>query len=295
MTDSLAVPAVRVQGPAELARLCERLRAPAEDSAAGEEAFEEEADARTKAMEGRYVADVPAHGFAFAAGADPESNRDEGTLLLSDRGFSLDEAAVIDRPPGEEPLFFRLGRQAAERVLQMHAQNAVFLRLVFTPQPTQLRPDACLRQSGGRSLKLSAQVLAAYVMGRQGAVVARYETDGFAQVMAEATPVEQPAVTVGKAISADTTPVPSGYEQALAKLQDPLLGCYQEALARKPTVQGTLVVAIHRGQPPRIEMATFNDEGLAACALERIAKVPLSGGAGMPPGLSLPISFGPRS
>ena len=291
-TARFEIPATPLGGPDGLARLCEAVRRPAPGASAGEAEADVQAGAheenRTQAIEMRYQADVPPHGFAFAT-----RDAEDGVLLLGDHGFSLDEAAVIDRPPGQDPVAFAVGEEAAQRLLQMHAERRVFLRVVFVPQPTQLRPDACLRQSGGRSLKLSTHIEAAYLMGPLGTVLARYETDGFAQVMAQATPVATPAVAIGKPMSSDATPVPSSYEQALAKLEEPLLACYREALVRKPSLQGKLVVAIHRGQTPRMELATFADDELLACAMDRVGKVPLAGGATMPAGVSLPITFGP--
>lgn len=287
--ERLEVPAVPVEGPAGLERLCAALRDPDRMPLTGDEGEQErhrEAQEvrRAEAFETRFVVDVPPNGFDFAA-----YDADEGVLRLAERGFSLDEAAIVDRPPGEEPIVFRIGAAAAERLLLMHRKGTLTLRLVFQPVPSQMRPDGCLRQSGGRSLKLAAQVLAAYPLGETQVPMARYETDGFAQVMARQQPVSDPEVKVGKPLASGDEPVASDVEKALSDLRQPLLACYTEALARKPTTQGTLVIAMAPGQSARMEMSTLDDEPLVGCALARLSHVSLP----RAPALSLPITFGP--
>lgn len=250
--------------------------------------------AREQALETHYFVDVMADGFSFAG-----YSQDDAELRLSDRQFALAQGAVIDRPTPDDPIGFRMSEAAAEKLVQMHAEGSVTLRLVFTPQLSQMRPDVCLRQSGGRSLKLGAQVLAAYILGASGAAMATYETDGFAQIMAQQTPVVNPRVLVGKPLSADATAVPQPWEAASSQLQAPLMACYEAALARQNTVQGTLIVAMavqRDGRPlnPRMEMSTVTDADLIACCLEKLASTPWGAVTGATPsGLSLPISFGP--
>ncbi len=293
------VPAQRIAGASGLSSLCETLKDPDGLAISGaadtqERERERRQAAREQALETHYVVDVLADGFSFTG-----YSREETELRLSDRQFALAQGAVIDRPTPDDPIGFRMGEAAADKLLQMHSEGSITLRLVFAPQPSQMRPEVCLRQSGGRSIKLGAQVLAAYILGTSGAAMATYETDGFAQIMAHQTPVENPRVMLGKPLSADATPVPPVWEAAAAQLQAPLMACYEAALARQNTAQGTLIVAMavqRDGRPknPRMEMSTVTDANLIACCLEKLEATswgPVSGPT--PSGLSLPISFGP--
>lgn len=293
------LPAIDLAGPAGLRNLCDALRA-ADDVAfkGSDEEQERQRDAfearRDEAEQARYVVELPSAGFDLAGYAP-----DEGRLRLSDRRFSVGDDASIDRPSPDEPIDFLLSAPAADRLLQLHTEGRLGLRLVFQPQPSQMRPNACLRQSGGRIVKLGAHILAAYLVGSVGAPLARFETDGFAQEVARLTPVVNPKVTLGKPLSMDATPVPPSLEAALTKLEGPLLSCYRKALAQSPVTQGTVVITAAllrdgRLQKAHVEMGTTRDQGLIDCALAATsARLVESSPGPWPSGISLPVTFGP--
>ena len=247
---------------------------------------------RTQAAEARYEITVHNNGFDF----DGYDLR-EGTLRLSDKRFSIEDGSEIDRSASDEAIGFVLTAAAADVLVRMHGEGTLKLRLVFVPQATQMRPGICIRQSGGRIIKLGAQVLAVYVVGATGAPLARYETEAFAQQMAEITPVKMPVVRVGKAVPTDATPVGIVVQTALEKLEPPLLACYREALGRSNTTQGTLILGGGLGKDgrvvhPRMEMSTITDEALVTCAVASMTKMLLPTSSPLPSGLSLPITFG---
>ena len=291
---NFVLPATHVEGALGLVQLCDVLQAGdarvfkgnADEQSQQREAHDER---RAAALESRYELTLPAGNFRFAG-------HDDGALSLVDKRFMIDEGIEVDRA-ADEPIAFALSDAAAERLLQMHREGKLVLRLVFSPQPSQMRPDVCLRQSGGRMVKFGAQVVAAYLVGPAGAPLARYETQAFAQEMAAVTPVTSPAVYFGKPVSADATPVSAPVEAAFAKLEPSLVACYREALGRKATTQGTLIVGVTlskdgRAQQPRMEMSTITDEALVTCAVAAVSKTSVPAAPPLPGAVSLPLTFG---
>lgn len=293
----LVIPATHLEGGPGLLQLCDVLQGADGIKFSGnvvEQASQRDLheQRRTQAAEARYEITVPNAGFAF----DGYDLR-EGTLRLSDKRFSIEDGSDIDRSASDEAIGFVLTAAAADVLLRMHNEGSLRLRLVFAPQASQMRPDICIRQSGGRIIKLGAQVLAVYVVGTTGAPLARYETEAFAQQMAEITPVQTPAVRVGKAVPTDATPVTVAVQTALEKLEPTLLACYREALGRRNTTQGTLILGgglskDGRVAHPRMEMSTITDEGLVTCAVAGMTKMVLPTSSPLPSGVSLPITFG---
>lgn len=291
---AFALPATPVQGAPGVLRLCDTLQASdamAFKGNAVDQAHQRQAhdDRRAAALESRYDLLLPTAGFRF-------DGYDDGKLKLADKRFSVEDGIELDRA-ADETIAFDLSDAAAERLLQMHTEGKLKLRLVFSPQPSQMRPDVCLRQSGGRMVKFGAQVLAAYLVGPLGAPLARYETEAFAQEMAAVTPVRTAAVYLGKPVSADTTPVSPSLEAAFGKLEPSLLACYREALTRRATTQGTVIVGVvlskdGRTQQPRMEMSTISDEALVACAVASVSKAVVPATPPLPAAVSLPLTFG---
>ncbi|MDX2019530.1 MAG: hypothetical protein SF187_04765 [Deltaproteobacteria bacterium] len=291
---NFVLPATHVEGAPGVLRLCDALQASDGMTFKGnavEQAHQRQAhdERRASSLDSRYELTLPAAGFRF-------DGYDDGKLKLVDTRFSVEDGIELDRA-ADEPIAFELSDAAAERLLQMHAEGKLKLRLVFSPQPSQMRPDVCLRQSGGRMVKFGAQVLAAYVVGPLGAPLARFETEAFAQEMAAVTPVHSAAVYFGKPVSADATPVSPSLQEAFTKLEPSLVACYREALTRKATTQGTLIVGLTlskdgRAQQPRMEMSTITDEALVACAVASIGKASVPATPPLPAALSLPLTFG---
>lgn len=291
------LPAEHLEGGRGVLRLCELLRQSEGVSFKGnavEQARQRQMQEqrRTEASDLRYEVSVPSAGFAFEG-----YDLGEGKLRMADKRFAIENGVELDRPSSDEAMGFVLSEASAERLLQMHAEGKLTLRLVFSPQGSQMRPDMCIRQSGGRIIKLGALVLAAYVLGPLGAPLAKYETESFAQEMAAITPVRSPRALVGRAISTDSNAITSNVQAEIAKLDASLLACYREALIRRSTTQGTVIVGITVGkdgyaQQPRMEMSTINDERLVACAVSRIGKLVIPTSAPLPNGLSVPVTFG---
>jgi hypothetical protein len=290
------LPAEHIDGGRGVVRLCELLRQSdgltfkgnAVEKARQRQVQEQQ---RTLASETRYEVSVPSEGFTFEG-----YDLGDGRLRLADRRFAIEDGIELDRPSSDEAIGFVLSEAAAERLLQMHAEGHLQLRLVFTPQGSQMRPDMCIRQSAGRIIKLGALVLAAYVVGPTGTLLAKHESESFAQEMATLTPVQTPIVSVGKAITSDTTPIVPAVQSALSNLVTSLLSCYRDALIRRSTEQGTLIVGVILGkdgqiQQARMEMSTVKDESMVDCAVAVIGKVVLPTTSKLPAGFSLPISF----
>jgi len=291
------LPAQHLEGGRGVLRLCELLRQSDGVSFKGnavEQARQREIQEqrRTEASDLRYEVSVPSAGFTFEG-----YDLGEGKLRLADKRFAIEDGIELDRPSSDEAMGFVLSEDAAERLLQMHAEGKLSLRLVFSPQGSQMRPDMCIRQSAGRIIKLGSLVFAAYVVGPLGAPLAKYETEAFAQEMATITLVRSPKASVGKAIPSDSTPITSSAQATIAKLDSALLACYREALIRRSTTQGTVIVGITVGKDghallPRMEMSTINDEGLVACAVSSVGKLVVPTSDPLPNGLSVPVTFG---
>jgi hypothetical protein len=216
---SFQLPAEHLEGGRGVLRLCELLRQSEGVSFKGnavEQARQREMQEqrRTEASDLRYEVSVPSTGFAFEG-----YDLGEGKLRLADKRFAIEDGIELDRPSSDEAMGFSQSEAAAERLLQMHAEGKLSLRLVFSPQGSQMRPDMCIRQSAGRIIKLGALVFAAYVVGPLGAPLAKYETEAFAQEMAATTPVKLPKAAVGKAISTDSTTINSN-------AQTEVVGCF---------------------------------------------------------------------
>jgi hypothetical protein len=86
----------------------------------------------------------------------------------------------------------------------------------------------------------------------------------------------------------------------LRSLDASLLACYREALLRRATTQGTVIVGITLGkdghaQQPRMEMSTISDDRLVACAVASVGKLVVPTSAQLPTGLSVPVTFSDAS
>jgi hypothetical protein len=179
-------------------------------------------------------------------------------------------------------------------MLVRRAAGKLFLRVVFRPVRSQLRNQACQWVSGGRVVRLEADVEAVALIDRDGRTLSR---GGSRDATLELdTPVTGPVVTARRPRLADGGDVSDALAEAVNELAGAALPCYQKALAARPNLRGTMVVGLRvagdgRIDAPRMEMSTLGDDALTACVTSRLGKARLAGG---PARISLPLVFGSK-
>jgi hypothetical protein len=275
-----AVEAFAVEGQEGLARLCEALRDEDSIAFAGNivaQAQEREAHAqrRQDAERMRYVAIVPAQGFAL-------TNYDLGgrrLVLDTGRGFRLAENAELLTSLEPGAIGFRLAPEAADRVLVEHAAGKLFLRVVFRPTYSTMRQQACLWISGGAVVKMEIEPETVALLAPDGSRLAQGDnTPG-----AEDTPVNKPQVVVKRPRSGTGGDVPDALAKVSAELGPLLLPCYRKALETRPGMRGTLVLGLKFGrdgavEESSVELSSLGDEFVATCSATQATRVKLAAG-----------------
>lgn len=245
---------------------------------------------RAQAATARYQIDVPSVGFFFN-GYDIDDER----LALRGARFLVDESAEIYTSSGDETVAFAIGAAAADRVLKLHEDHTLVLRLVFRPVFSEVRKGLCTRMGGG-IVRQSAEVLAAYLVGGQGVTLARFETEAFAQVMAQTQPVANPTVSIAEVLRADGAALADGVVHAARALGTVVQPCYDEALKARPGLRGKIVVEVEVGKDatlrnPRMQLSSVGDDRLTECTASKLAG---SRVAGAPTAnLFISVTFGP--
>jgi hypothetical protein len=284
-----------VNGAAGLVALCESMRDEAGLSFPGNavqqaRAVEAHARRREAALAGRYVTIIPASGFAFR-NYDIGSKRllldTEGSLVLGD-GAEL-FATSQDPAPG-----FVLAPDLADRLLTQRAQDKVALRLIFRPVGSELRKDACMWLGGGRVVKMEIEILGAALVAPNGTVLSRGDTGEYADT-SSAFPVRSPKVTVNKPRTTDGKDVQAGMASAMRVLAEAAQPCYERVLRARPTLRGTLVLAIRVGPAGRVasvhvEMSSLADDATVHCVVANAAKATIAG-ASSGQRFSVPLQF----
>jgi hypothetical protein len=286
--------AFAVEGGDGLARLCEVLRDENAMVFSGNvvaQAQEREAHAqlRQDAEHRRYVAIVPAQGFALA-----NYELGERRLVLdTGRGFRLGENAELLTNLETGAIGFRLMPEAADHVLVERAAGKVFLRVVFRPIYSKMRQQACLWISGGTVVKMEAELEAVALLAPDGSRLAQGDNSPDNDLDA---PVTKPQIVIRRPRSAIGGDVTDALARASAELQPLLLPCYQKALEARPSLRGTLVLGIKVGpdgsvEESRMELSSLGDEFLAVCATAKVGKARLTTGPGR---MSVTVVFGSK-
>jgi hypothetical protein len=149
---------------------------------------------------------------------------------------------------------------------------------------------------GGGIVRQSAEVLAAYLVGGHGVTLAHFETEAFAQVMAQTQPVANPTASISDVLRADGAAVADGVVHAARGLETAIQPCYEEALKTRPGLRGKIVVEVEVGKDaalrnPRMQLSSVGDERLAECTTSKLAG---SRVAGAPmANLFISVTFGP--
>ena len=323
----------RVDGADGLVRLCEAMRDESSLTFSGgaaeqARAYEAHAQRRRAALAGRYVAVIPATGYQFRHYEPGEQK----LPLATNRSLILADGAELfvsnqDRAPG-----FALDAERAERILAQREAGRVGLRLRFRPVKSGLRRDVCISQNGGRMLKLPVDVVGMALVGPDGGVLARADDGERAgtspgtpvsspkEAGAEShatpvpsppvvsagtsrhvdaslgTPVRSPRVIVADAHTAKGRNVPASLAEAFQVLGERARPCYERVLTTRPTLRGTLVLAIRIGADEqvtssRVEVSSLADDALTGCVADAALKATILGTrAGQ--GFSVPLEFG---
>jgi len=283
-----------IEGQEGLARLCQTLRdensmAFSGNVVAQAQEREDHAQRRQDAERNRYVAIVPAQGFALA-------NYDLGErrlVLDTGRGFRLGDSAELLTNLETGAIGFRLAPEAADHVLVERGAGKLFLRVVFRPTYSKLRQQACLWISGGTVVKMEIELEAVALLAPDGSRLAQGDNNPNADLD---TPVGRPQVVIRRPRAATGGDVPDALAKASAELGPLLLPCYQKALEMRPGLRGTLVLGIRLGpdgsvEESRMELSSLGDEFLAACAAAKVGKAKLAAG---PARMSVTAVFGSK-
>jgi hypothetical protein len=286
--------AFAVEGSEGLARLCETLRdensmAFSGNVVAQAQEREQHAGRRQDAERRRYVAIVPAQGFAL-------SNYELGErrlVLDTGRGFRLGENAELLNNLETGTIGFRLPPDAADHILVERAAGKVFLRVVFRPVYSKLRQQACLWISGGTVVKMEIELEAVALLAPDGSRLAQGDNSPDTDLD---LPVTKPQIVIRRPRSATGGDVTDALARASAELEPLLLPCYQKALEARPSLRGTLVLGIKVAadgsvEESRMELSSLGDEFLAACAAAKIGKAKLAAGPGR---MSVTVVFGSK-
>jgi hypothetical protein len=285
-----------VQGAEGLVALCQSLRdeplsAASENPVERARAAELHAQGRQAALAARYVAMVPAAGFAFAS-----YELGERRLLLDTKnGLALDDGAELVVPSKESAPGFVLTPELAERLISLRAQGKLALRLIFKAAGSQLRRDACMWLGGGRVVKMEIEILGSALMALDGSVLSRGDTGEYADASLQ-LPVRLPKVSVRKVRFEDGRDIPAGLAPAFDGLAERATACYERRLVARPALRGTLVVEVRTGAGGRVEaahidMSSLGDEALVTCVTTAVEKATIAG-ASSGQRFSVPLQFG---
>jgi hypothetical protein len=285
-----------VNGADGMVALCEALRDEDSTSFPGNaveqaRAVEAHAQRRQAALAGRYVAIVPASGFAFRS-----YELGERRLVLDiERGLALGDGAELFVPSKDPAPGFVLAPDLADRLLTQRSEGRLALRLIFRPEGSRLRKDACMWLGGGRVVKMEIEVLGAALVAPDGTVLSRGDTGEYAD-SAPTTPVRSPKVTMNKPRGTDGKEIETSLARALASLSERALPCYERVLIARPALRGILVLGIRIGAGGRIEaahvdMSSLGDDTLVSCVATNVAKATVAG-TSSGQRFSLPLQFG---
>ncbi len=288
------LPARRIDGGAGLVALCDALGDEGSATFSGNEveqarARERHRSHRIEAVSSRYQIDIGTDGYRFG-----DYDLSEKRVVVANRSFVVGGGSEI-YAADNVTLAFPLGAEAAERALKLHDEGTLTLRLVFRPAPSDMRNELCLRLGGGIA-KLAAEIQAAYLVGVNGATLAVFETQEFAQVMSSVSPVAQPAVAIDAVMGDDGAEVPAAVSAGARALEPDLLTCYRETLAARPNVRGKVVVRADLTKDgvlsgARMEVSSVGDEALVACTIKRVNGARLAA-TPKPRAVFVPINFG---
>ena len=285
-----------VQGADGLVALCQSLRDEPLSAAGGNpveqaRATELHAERRQAALVGRYVAMVPATGFAFTSYELGERR----LLLDTEHGLALDDGAELVVPSKEAAPGFVLAPELAERLISLRAQGKLALRLIFKPAGSQLRKDACMWPGGGRIVKMEIEILGSALVATDGSVLSRGDTGEYADASPQ-LPVRSPRVNVRKVRFEDGRDIPAGLAPAFDTMAERATACYERRLAARPALRGTLVVGVRTGaggrvESPHVDMSSLSDEPLVTCVTTAVGKATIAG-ASSGQRFSVPLQFG---
>jgi len=285
-----------VLGAEGLVALCQSLR-DEPLSTAGENPVEQaraaelHAQRRQAALAARYVAMVPAAGFAFTSYELGERR----LLLDTEHGLALDDGAELVVPSKEATPGFVLAPELAERLISLRAQGKLALRLIFKPAGSQLRKDACLWLGGGRVVKMEIEILGSALLALDGSVLSRGDTGEYADTSPQ-LPVRSPKVSVRKTRFEDGRDIPAALSPGFEVLAERAKPCYERRLAARPALRGTLVVGVRIGagsrvESPHVDMSSLGDEPLVTCVTTAVGKATIAG-TSSGQRFSIPLQFG---
>jgi hypothetical protein len=277
---SKAGEAASVAGADALVELCSSLRDEPAGDAAGNpieqaKASAAHADRRQTALNGSYVAVVPASGFSFRGYQMGERR----LVLDTNRTFVLGEGAELFASSRETPPGFSLEPDLAERLLAERSSGRLTLRLAFRPAHSEMRKDGCMWLSGGNVVKMEIDIVAAALLGPEGNILARGDTGEYGDPTA-GLPVRSPRVTVKRTRDHLGKDVSDAMAGAFAPLSAAMQPCYQRVLIVRPALRGTLVLAIRVGgagtlDEARVEMSSLGDDAVSACVISAATKTSL--------------------
>jgi hypothetical protein len=240
-------------------------------------AIETHARGRQAALAGRYVAIVPATGFSFRS-----YELDERRLILdTNHSLILGDGAELFVPSTDPAPGFVLAPDLADRLLGQRTEGNLALRLLFRPAGPHLRKDACMWIGGGHVVKLEVEVLGAALVAPDGTVLSRGDTGEYADA-SSALPVRSPRVTVHKPRAADGKEIQANMAGDLGSLAERAQPCYERALTARPTLRGTLILAIRIGtgghvEATHVEMSSLGDDALANCVATNVTNATVIG------------------
>jgi hypothetical protein len=277
-----------IETGSEARSLCDALtpmsRLVVEGTAVERARAEAEHDAlREEALRGTYRVAIPARRLIFAP-YDPG----EGTLALSARAYLTAAGDVLHVWPVDDPtLPVAVGASDADRILAAASQGTLVLTIAFTV-PGDAEEVACVHPNGAKVHGLGIAPFAwEYADGDR--VLAR-GGEGADRPVVSAAEGARPIVEIAAASGVGG----EGLRDSVAAHDRDLEACYQRALQRDPTLDGTVVADFDlgaAGAPRAVRMAvdSVQDDGLVTCVRDVLARVKLP--AGHRDRVLLPIRF----
>jgi hypothetical protein len=265
---------VELAGAADARKLCDalvptdRLRFAGGALERGE-AEERHAEAREKAIAGRYSVAVPAERLRFAPYI-----ADEGVLTLFRSTMPTTRDGAVRLNASEDAgLPVEADVATARRILAAQREGKLSLQVIFVLADDEESP--CFRVPGASQHTIAAEPVAwRYVA--DGAVLAR-GGEGADRPSVSVRDGAQPRVRVGRPLDAA-----DGKDVRVAVLDrlDDIEGCYETALDRDPWVDGAIVADLQlagAGAPEKVRIAADsvqNDE-LVTCVRDVLATLDL--------------------
>ncbi|HEX8907882.1 MAG TPA: hypothetical protein VF805_01690 [Anaeromyxobacteraceae bacterium] len=283
VTESQPAPVQVVNDPPRARALCEALT-PADrlrgggDVVAQARAEAQQESRREAALNGRYQVTVPGAALRFAP-----YDREEQVLSLSDRTFLAGAGGTLHLwTVSRSGLPVTADEATAARIAQAAARKKLALVFTFT-LPDDEDEALCAHAAGSLHYALGVEPFA-WEYAVDGQVLARGGEGGDRPLLTAAQGA-RPRVEVSDPYGAGGRAARQALEASATALQ----GCYAQALARSPGLDGTLVAEVDPGASPRVRMAadSVQDEGLSACVQGVVSRVRFPGGAR----LDLPIHF----